>query len=221
MPSVHASPMPCLAHAMPSDARHATLMVLPAAQCLPCQCRAHAAPMQCNATPHPCHDLHCLQTDLVLGVLAALPPGLTSLQLAMPCAGPVLGVIGERFTRLQRLALPCNSAEIIWKARGTAAALPLLEELSFDYWPPKYYLVDGFLDRNHEPVAIPDSVAAVLQGATRLHSLALVLRFSPAVGTLWVSLPALRSLKCVGKACKEASRLSVVCAAVTFPLPAG
>ena len=162
----------------------------------------------------PCHA-HTLrlQTDLVPGVLTALPPGRTSLQLATPCVWPVLGVIGERFTRLQRLALPCNSADIVWDARGTAAALPLLEELVLEYWPPKYYLEDGFLDRNHEPIAMPASVAAALRGATRLHSLVLALEFSPTVGTLWASLPALRCLRCACVACKgveEASGFLIV-----------
>ncbi len=138
-----------------------------------------------------------VQADLVCGVLAALPPGLTSLQLATPCAGPVLGIIGERFTRLQRLEmLGCDGDAVEWQARGTAAALPLLGRLELNYSKPDNLYEDGFIDKSFNVVRMGDDVAAMLRSASRLEQLSLVLQYSPAVGDLWASLTALRHLRC-------------------------
>lgn len=151
----------------------------------------------CHAIPRCCASFASLQADLVPGVLAVLPPGLTSLDLATPCTGPVLGIIGERFARLQHLEMcACDGGAIDWAARGTAAALPPLQRLELTYSTPDFALEGGFLDKQYAVGTMPGEVAALLQGASRLQTLSLELSFSPAVGQLWAALPALRHLRC-------------------------
>jgi len=200
--------MPC--HALPCHAMPRHAVTCHATSChsvphhampphMPCHampCHAITALMCCHADPMPLCTL-LVQADLVCGVLAALPPGLTSLQLATPCAGPVLGIIGERFTRLQRLEmLGCDGDAIDWRARGTAAAMPLLTSLELNYSTPDYQYDGTYLDKRFSTASMGDDVAAMLRSASRLAQLSLALQYSTAVGELWASLPALRHLRC-------------------------
>lgn len=139
-----------------------------------------------------------LQPDLLTAVLALLPPGLASLEIhASRCAGPLLGLIGRRFPQLARLVLDGNAAQVDWGARGTTAALPVLEQLQLTYsWPTFEFMIDShYVARYVYCYALPGPAVAALACATRLRSLELSAKCSPALVQLLSSAHSLRTLR--------------------------
>lgn len=139
-----------------------------------------------------------MQPDLLCAVLAVLPPGLSSLEIrASRCAGPLLGLIGQRFTQLARLALDGNAARINWAARGVTAVVPVLERLELTFSWPLFEFDSGAraMARTFACHALPDSPMAALRHAARLTSLDLSVVCSLGLVQLLASVPSLRALR--------------------------
>ena len=93
------------------------------------------------------HDfsLPCLQPMLVLSVVLLLPAGIRELQLACPCAGPLLAAV-LRFTRLEALHITGNGGEVLRQDAAAPAVLPALRSLCLDYrqvQQPKWAVAGG------------------------------------------------------------------------------
>lgn len=137
------------------------------------------------------------QPDLLAAAVALLPPGLHRLEIHNSrCSGPLLGLVGQRFTQLQRRVLPGNAAQLNWGARGTSAAVRLLEKLQLTYSWPTYEYNGGDIDRSFDCCALPDSDLAALRHAARLHKLDLSAECSLGLVHLLGSVRSLRALRC-------------------------
>ena len=129
----------------------------------------------------------------MVGVLAVLPRGVRILELATHCAGPVLEVL-QRFRQLQRLRITDSGAGITWGCRGAARVLPKLVQLRLDGRQRPQWCDDGSVHRA-EVDTVPSDALIALAAATRLHSLALCLRWDDGVPALCFALPALLELR--------------------------
>ena len=74
----------------------------------------------------------CAQPLLLLGALLLLPAGIREVQLACPCAAPLLTAV-QRFASLEALRIAGNGAEEMWQDAAAPAVLPKLRTLVLDY----------------------------------------------------------------------------------------
>ena len=142
-----------------------------------------------------------MQPELLLAVLAVLPPRIASIKLATNCTGPVLAAL-SRFKLLRTLHLGGNAAFVNWQGRGAAAQVPKLRQLRLDCREPQR---EGsapsaqYPDPNWPPSRLDSHMPSTLAAATALSSLELVLDWTQDVAALCRGLPALRSLMWVGR----------------------
>ena len=144
----------------------------------------------------------------VLATLAVLPPlcfeRLEHLDLAEWCSGPVLAAL-SRFKRLHTLLISGNGADIDWQGRGAAAVASKLRQLTLDcqgpHCPHAYEEEDDveLFDSDFPTSILSRSAAQSVLAATALSSLELVLDWTDDVAALCRGLPALRSLRWVGR----------------------
>jgi hypothetical protein len=138
-----------------------------------------------------------VQPSLVLSVLAVLPPSARTLELGASCAGPVLEAL-QRFSRLQELRITGSGAGIAWDSRRAPAVLPKPAQLRLDYRQPFEW--EGLQDSMYNPQnalvsALPAGMIGMLAPATRLHTLALCLKWSDGVPALCSALSTLLELR--------------------------
>lgn len=119
-----------------------------------------------------------------------LPPGVRWLELAVPCAGPLLPAL-VRFSHLQCLAIAGNGADILWTV-GPSTALAPLQHLCLDYRHPPWE------NRESQVGLLPFKSRGLmaLAAAAALHTLELRLIWSADVAALCHMLPALHHLRC-------------------------
>jgi hypothetical protein len=142
----------------------------------------------------------------MLAVLAVLPPGLSELQLASRCSGPVLTAL-SRFRRLQTLTVSGDASGVHWSAPGSAPVMPKLRSLQLDYSRYSCHvafmedgsLPDSYVGYEYSCGALPRDMPRWLAGATRLTSLELVVASGAGVPELCRALPTLRELRRAGK----------------------
>ena len=128
-------------------------------------------------------------------MLAVLPAGLQVLELAVPCAGPVLEVL-TRFRHLQELRITGNGSDVTWETPGTAGVLSKLSQLHLDNRTRAVCMEyrDGDT-QGGEVYALHEDIAGMLAPAARLHSLALRVRWDDDAAALCSALPALVNLR--------------------------
>lgn len=140
-----------------------------------------------------------LQPDLLIGCLAVLPPGLTRLEVVGRATGPLPAAL-QRFTALRALTLAGDTADVDWGGRGSAAAAPalapLLTNLRMSFTTPMKQEGNHGMDAS----CVPEPTCRFLGTCAALRSLDVEARWSPALGEVCRSLPALQQLRWVGEA---------------------
>ncbi|KAL4427884.1 hypothetical protein ABPG75_001973 [Micractinium tetrahymenae] len=133
--------------------------------------------------------------EVLLGLVSVLPPSLTRLELPTRCTGPLPTALARCLTRLADVSITGNGAEMSWSGVAGAALIPKLSQLRLCYSRPQYAWPAEVEPPARTMLALrmPDSLAAALQGASRLRTLDLVLRWSTQVAQL-LALPSLREL---------------------------